>query len=244
MRLALVPGRWPGALLAVVGLLLALPSLIWPVLVVRFAFTNDGSSTVVSSGQGIWSWGKYAQLGDEGPGVASGVASTVGLGWLWVSLAVGAGGVAAWALLPRERGRALGICGTSFVAAGQVASSAQWAGQRRNGFFGEEDAVNVIEQQLTGWLQLASAVVLLAAVGFMTWRPVWAWLVPRWRGRGAGGDVVASERPPDPAEPPPLGAAVLRVPCDPERSRPSNDRRSVGFSDEEGDTGRRSRGLD
>lgn len=247
MRPTPVAGRWPGAVLAAVGLVLAWPAIFWPALVITYGLPNDvsiNSSPPPPLAQGIWSWGKFAQLGDLGPDMTFEMSNTFGLLVFVGSLALGFGAVAAWALVAGETGRSLGIAGVAFAAAVQLASSAQWVGQRQSGSFGDGNALDLVEQHMSGWLQLGSAATLLAALVLMLWTPVWAWLLPLWQTYGVGRRTVVTEAPADGPQPGPLGTAVMREPDDSGRARPHDDRPSVGFSDDERGAGRRSRERD
>ena len=136
MKRTPVAGRWPGAGLAAVGLLLAAPAIFWPVLVITYGLPDDvpldTSNSLPPLAQGIWGWGKYAQLGDVGPDMMFEMSNTMGLVIFAGSLTLGAGAVAAWALVAGEGGRSLGIAGIAVAVAVQLASSAQWVGQRQS----------------------------------------------------------------------------------------------------------------
>lgn len=247
MRLSLVPGRWPGAVLATVGLVLAWPAIFWPALVITYGVPDDvtlNSSPLPPLAQGIWSWGKFAQLGDLGPDVTFEMSNTMGLLVVVGSLALGCGAAAAWALVAGETGRSLGIAGVAFAAAVQLASSALWVGQRQAGSFGDGDALDLVEQQVSGWLQLGSTAGLLAALVLMLWRPLRSLLFPLWQIYRLGRRTGVTEEPADGPQPSQPGTAVLREPGGPGRARLHDDRPSVGFSDDEHTTGGRSRDLD
>ncbi|OFE18412.1 hypothetical protein BA895_12380 [Humibacillus sp. DSM 29435] len=251
MRPSLVPGRWPGALLATVGLVLAWPAIFWPALVITYGVPDDvtlNSPPLPPLAQGIWSWGKYAQLGDLGPDMTFEMSNTMGLLVVVGSLALGCGAAAAWALVAGETGRSLGIAGVAFAAAVQLASSALWIGQRQAGSFGDGNALDLVEQQVSGWLQLGSAAGLLAALVLMLWRPARSLLLPLllplWQTYGVGRRTGVTEERADGPQPPQLGTAVLREPGGPGRARLHDDRPSVGFSDDERAAGGRSRELD
>lgn len=241
MRPALVPGRWPAAVLAAVGVLLALPSLIWPVLVITYPLpedaTLDAAYSMAPFSQGIWGWGKYAQLGDLGPDMGFEMSNTLGLLILAGSLTLGAGAVAAWALLAGEPGRSLGIAGVAFAAAVQLALSAQWVGQRQSGSFGVDgDALSLIEQQAAGWLQLGSVAALAAALGFMLWSLGWVGVVPSWRrltGSEREAPSVLADAGDEATAPPLLGSARLRGPGEIDRRARMVEGRTVGFSEDE-----------
>ena len=247
MRPALVAGRGPGAVLAALGVLLALPSVVWPVLGTTTFAAYDVTYSGPSSTQVIWSWGKFALagLGEPPSSPMYEVTNTLGLLSVIVSLLIGAGAVAVWAFARYELGRSLGIAGTAFLASAQVVFIAQWMGRRQSGSVGE-GASTLVEQQPAGWLQVASAVVLLVAVGFMLWRPLRAWLVPTCRPMtgGAPGTTGVPEfaREGEPT-PHPIGPARMRGADDAgEPSRPVTGP-TVGFSDEEAH-GRRARGSE
>ncbi|MDN5778589.1 MAG: hypothetical protein L0H96_16970, partial [Humibacillus sp.] len=231
MRPTLVPGRWPGAVIATAGGLLALPTFVWPVLVITYSPSGDPTDAGKGLSQGVWSWGRYAQLGDPHGGPVFDVSNTTGLVFLLVTCVVGLGGALAWALVDGAPGAALGLAGTCVAAAGQLSSPSQWAGEKLSGFYGDEsgDGVSI---ELAGWLQIASVVVLVVAIGFMLWRPVSMLLRPVWQNVGAGRPAEASDEAADGPPPMPQGTAVLRE-RDENRRRPHDDRPSVGFSDDD-----------
>lgn len=241
MRPALVPRRWPGAALAAVGVLLAVPTVIWPVVIIGYAPPDEGGYSGSPFGQGIWSWGKYSQLGAELNGTVFEMSNTVGMVLLILSLFVGVGSALAWAIVDGVPGEALGLAGTCLAAAAQLSSLSQWAGQQLSGFYDGDNGIGV-DVRAAGWLQIASAVLLVVAVAFMVWRPVWALLGPKWQTFRARRPVEAGHVLAD--DPPPLGTAVMREPDDSGDVRPRDDQPSVGFSDEERGTRRRSRELD
>lgn len=137
MRPALVPGRWPGAARAAVGVLLALPTVTWPVVIIGY---------------------------DPPDGIG-------------------------------------------------------------------------VDVRVAGWLQIASAALLVVAIGFMLWLPVRAWLVPTLRrltghAPGAAGVPEVSR---DGQSSHPIGPARMRAADDAgESSRPVVGP-TVGFSDEGAD---------
>lgn len=231
MRPALVPGRWPGAALAAVGVLLAVPTVVWPVVIIGYAPPDEGGYSGSPFGQGIWSWGKYSQLGAEGGVTSFEMTNTAGLVFLILSLAVGAGAVLAWAIVDGVPGEALGLAGTCLAVAVQLSSLSQWAGQQLSGFYDGDNGIG-IELRAAGWLQIASALLLVVAIGVMVSRPVWALLDPVWQAfrarRGAeADDVLGGNRPPT------LGTAALSQPEPADRDRRHDGRPSVGFSDDD-----------
>lgn len=236
MRPTLVPGRWPGAVIATVGGLLALPTFVWPVLVTTYSPSGDTTDAGKGLSQGVWSWGRYAQLGDPHGGPVFDVSNTTGLVFLLVTLVVGLGGAVAWALVDGAPGAALGLAGTCVAAAGQLSSPSQWAGEKLSGFYGDQsgDGVRI---QLAGWLQIASVVMLVVAIGFMVWRPGWALLGPVWQTFVTRRAAETSDVPADDPRAPQLGTAVPREPDDAGGRRPHDHRPSVGFSDEAGGPG-------
>lgn len=238
MRPALVPGRWPGAVIAAGGGLLALPTLVWPVLVVTYSQSGDTTDAGEGLRQGVWSWGRYAQLGDPHGGPMFDVSNTAGLLFLVVTLFVGLGGALAWALVDGAPGAALGLASTCVAAAAQLSSPSQWAGEKLSGFYGGEsgDGVRI---ELTGWLQIASSGMLVLAVGFMLARPVRALLVPVWQVYDARRRAEASDEPDHASPPPPSGVAVLREGDDVGLEGRLESRPSVGFSDDDTGTERR-----
>ena len=68
-------------------------------------------------------------------------------------------------------GEVLGLAGTCLAAAAQLTSLSQWGGQQLSGFYDGDNGIGV-DVRAAGWLQIASAVLLVVAVGFMLWRPV------------------------------------------------------------------------
>lgn len=238
-----VPGRWPAAALAVVGALLALPSLLWPVLVVTIP-TGDASSPDFV--QGFWSWGKFADItpGHDGSGFE--LPGTAALVLLALSLMVGVGGAAAWALVGREPGRSAGVAGVSVAATVQLILSAQWM-ERRQSFWIGETADNPAEIHLTGWLQLSSVVLLLVALGFMLRRPMRAFLASSWRHlhgvEPASETAVVHADEQHPTSTPMGSAQMLEVNEQGGRSGPL-DGPPVGFSDGGNDRDRDARGSE
>ncbi len=243
MRPTLVPGRWPGALLAAVGVLLAVPTVIWPVVIIGYATPDEGGYSGSPFGQGIWSWGKYSQLGAETNGSVFEMSNTVGLVCLILLLVVGVGSTLAWAVVDGPPGEALGLAGTCLAAAAQLTSLSQWAGQQLSGFYDGDNGIG-IDVRAAGWLQIASAVILVVAVAFMVWRPVWSLLGPAWQTYGAGRRTEATPVPADGPKASQLGTAAMREPGGRGRAQLHDDRPSVGFSDDERATGGRSRELD
>lgn len=79
MRSPLVPGRWPVAALAAGGVLLALPTLIWPVLVITSLNPDNSDFSSPKFAQGQWSWGKFAELSQTHGGTSSELSSTPSL---------------------------------------------------------------------------------------------------------------------------------------------------------------------
>lgn len=237
MRPALVPGRWPGAVLAAVGVLLAVPTVIWPVVIIGYAAPDEGGYSGSPFGQGIWSWGKYSQLGAELNGSVFEMSNTVGLVFLISSLVVGLGSALAWAVVDGVPGEALGLAGACLAAAAQLSSLSQWGGQQLSGFYDGDNGIGV-EVRTAGWLQIASAVLLVVAIGFMLWRLVRAWLVPTLRrltGDAPGATVVPGVSRDAESSPHPIGHARMREADDAgEPSRPVVGP-TVGFSDEGAD---------
>lgn len=238
----MVSGRWPGAALAAVGVLLAVPSIVWPVLVIRYVSPYDESYSGSPFGQGIWGWGKYAQLSEEGNDSAFAVVNTVGLVFLVASLAVGLGGVLAWAFFAGSVGRSVGLAATCFAAVAQLGLLSQWAGQQLSGFYSGGNGIGA-GLEPSGWLHVAAGGVLVVAIGFMLWRPLRAWLVPTLRrltGGAPGAAVVPEVSHGRESSPHPIGQARRRAADDhDEPSRPVAGP-TVGFSDEGADGDRTS----
>lgn len=128
----------------------------------------------------------------------------------------------------------MGAAGASFATAVQLIFLAQWLGQRQS-FSTDENATIQVELRLAGWLQLASAVVLLAALGFMLWRQIRVAVVLTWRtlnGAEPEAKPIVVIGAPERTRSTPIGSAQLRE-GDKHggRSRPV-DGPAVGFSDE------------
>lgn len=244
MTPALVRGRSPGAVLAAVGVLLALPTIFWPVMVTTYVSPDASDDTVPSLAQGLWSWGKVAELSQPLQGTPFELSNVFGLVFLVLSLVVGAGGGAAWAFVARGPGRSLGGAGVTFVTAVQLTLLAQWWGQRQIAVYGDSASVEV-SLQVAGWLQLASVVALLVALGCMLRRPLRACLAPtlrRLNGQRPDTTVVLERAPDRGLVQHPTGSARLRHADDgDERSRPVQGP-TVGFSEASPDHGQPHRG--
>lgn len=234
MRLTLVPGRWPGAVFAAAGVLLALPSLFWPVVVFTSINPAENEIPARSFTQGLYSWGKFLELTRPSEGTPFEVPNTLSLVVLVMSLTIGAGGAVAWGALGREPGRSLGITGASFVTATQLVFVAQWLAQRQNGWNEENDSYQV-ELQPAGWLQAASLVVLLVAIGLMLWQPLRAVSAPVWRRwNGQESEAVTSSAGfvGEEVRPPPTALARRRDGAgDADQVSPRANGPTVGFSD-------------
>ncbi|MDN5766271.1 MAG: hypothetical protein L0H96_16965 [Humibacillus sp.] len=234
MRPVLVPGRWPGSAFAAVGVLLAVPTVVWPVVIIGYAPPDEGGYSGSPFGQGIWSWGKYSQLGAETNSSVFEMSNTAGLVFLIVSLVVGVGSALAWGVVEGMPGAALGLAGTCLAAAAQLSSLSQWAGQQLSDFYPGDNGIGV-EVRTAGWLQLASAVMFVVAIGFMLWRPLRAWLVPTFR-RLTGGAPGSTDIPvvarDGESSPHPIGPARMQeADRAGEPSRPVTGP-TVSFSDE------------
>lgn len=232
MKPGLVPGRWPGATLAALGVLSALPGLVWPVLITTYP--SDDTFESAPWVQHIWAWGKVLLVSEPTDEASPPASNTLGLVVFLVALVVGAGAAAAWALVGREEGRALGVAGTTFLAATQLVFSAQWEGQRQGVFFGLAGNDLSVEHQPAGWSQLASAALLLIALGFMLWRPVKAWSAPTWRRlNGAEPETgqALTEQSDEATRASPMGSARLRGADEIGRRAHPAEGQTVEFSD-------------
>lgn len=255
---SVVRGRLPAAVTALVGVLLAVPTIFWPVMVFAFpSFGETDEGEPFQNGQAIWSWGKFAPLVSDGLQLDSGPANLLHLALLVALLVVGLAGAAAWAFVPGSNGRVVGAAATAVTLGTVLTMSVDRLGAVLSGLYGTEQGVSTTVTS-TGWLEIASGAVLLAALLLMLWRPLLAVARLGWaRARAASGAPSGGARAvliedPDAVDPPgdadrarteadaagprpSVGTAVLQDgPAAPrgrrERHRPGGP--SVGFSDD------------
>ncbi|WP_404390883.1 hypothetical protein [Humibacillus xanthopallidus] len=214
-----VAGRWPVALVALLGVAMAVPSLVGPT---WLQTVSDRQRGELLSQQWQWSWGRVDVTGLTGVELDL-VPNPVGLAVAVVLLVLGAVAVAVWAL---ARGVVVLLAPIALaLLAGRLLTT---AAERHGRVFREEIAseagLSVTSGSTTvGWLETASAVVLLAALVLMGVGLV----------RGASRPEPAELARHDPEEPATrhTGAASSAAALRPKGAR--LDGPEVGLSDEE-----------
>ncbi|GAA5029750.1 hypothetical protein GCM10023258_26410 [Terrabacter aeriphilus] len=241
VRENVVPGRLAAALVGLVGVLAALPTVVLP----TQAITNNpaadaGSFTVPDTEQLYWSWGRVV---DATPGLEDTVTigDAGGLVALALALAAGLAGAAAYAFRRGAEGRVLGAVGLAWAASQLVGSIARRLGDTIFGFFSEGQFV--LETRPAGVLEVVSAVLLVVATLLVVLRPLAAVVrsgVTLAQQLSRRGVAPVEPRPGDlPArETPRVGIATIRdVAPGSGRGGPSSGARwsgspsGVGFSD-------------
>jgi hypothetical protein len=198
--------------------LLALPTLVLPVQKVRDKGTVPTSADLPPFEQSYWSWGRAV---DSTPGLDVArdanvfeISNTAGLVVLVIALAVGLAGVAAHAFRAGSVGIVFGAAGLAWTASAVVGGLVRRLADALFGAFGEEQVI--IETLPVGVLEMASAGLLVAALGLVVWRPFVSLVRPEMAVGTV--DPVVREG----------GAAVVRP--------PASTGPAVGFSDDKADT--------
>ena len=159
-----VSSRWLAGSLALVGVLLVLPSVLAPTWEMAVADRQHGS---LLSRQWEWSWGRVRVTGLEGVELRD-VWNPLGLGVLVVLLVAALGGVAVWVSLPIAWGRVAGLV-TVALLTGRVLTTVS---DRVGHSLGEVDqgaSGLTVRTEMTqaGSLETAAAVVLLVALALL-----------------------------------------------------------------------------
>ena len=193
-----VHGRWPGAFAALVGVLLALPSLTaatWEQAVVA----RDRGEVVVR--ELVYSWGRSDLVGAGGT-TSTPAGNGLALAAFVALLLVAAGVALAWLVLPR-RLALLAPAGVALLAGRLVGTVTERHGRSfAPGTQRVPGLDYVTGSTAAGWAETASLVVLGIAVGVMgatllTWRPPDASVDP-----AANAAADHAEGVPDPANGP------------------------------------------
>jgi hypothetical protein len=241
IRTRLVAGRLTAGLVGLVGVLLAVPTVVLPTHAILqkppAPLEPDGSPFRLS----VWSWGRIADTTANTDGQID-VGNTTGLLILAVALAVGLAGVAAYAFRAGTDGRILGVAGLAWVASQVVGALGRRVGDTLSGIFGDGDQLDV-ETLPAGYLEVGSAVLLLAALGLVVMRPVAALARPavvraRSLGRRAATRETSGAAGAAEAAAPRIGIATIRdVPGGSDQraaARRDHAGTGVGFSDDAG----------
>lgn len=180
LRQYVVPGRATGSLVGLVGVLLALPTLVLPVQKVRDNGAVPSAPGAPAFEQSYWSWGRAV---DSTPGVDAArelnhfeIHNTAGLVVLVIALAVGLAGAAVHAFRAGSAGIVLGAAGLAWAASAVVGGLVRRLADAIFGAFGEEQVA--IETLPVGVLEMVSAGLLVAALGLVVWRPLVALVRP------------------------------------------------------------------
>lgn len=172
-------GRAWGGFLALGGVVLAVPSVIWPTL--RLTEEPVGVPSEFRGPafvQNVWSWGRYSFEGVGAP--AQTVTNVLGLAFVVAMLTGGLVAAVLWLTQRGSAARLLGVAGAA-VALAEVAHSAlQRLGQLWAGFYGGEFGPTA-HTTTAGVLEYLAGVVLAAALVVMLWRPALAVSRPLWR---------------------------------------------------------------
>jgi hypothetical protein len=235
-RMPGVRGRLPAAGAAVVGSLLAVATIVWPVMRIVQSSGMPGANSPYFV-QVLWSWGRY-----EVEGVELDQRSVVNVAlayWLGLACLVGLLGGVAWLLRRGADGRVLGCAGVAFALAVVGGSFVERLGN--TALYGEADMVGLELQTLpAGRVEVAAAALLLLALMLMLWRPVVGLtrLLAAWGVRLAarGREQATAEEESEGAATgsgPRVGTAVLRDVASPGDGwrRPGGDHGGVGFTD-------------
>ena len=215
-----VAGRWPAALVALLGVVLAVPSLVGPT---WLQTVSDRQRGELLSQQWQWSWGRVDLTGLTGVELDL-VPNPVGLAVAVALLVLGALAAAVWAL---ARGAVVVLAPIALaLLAGRLLTTVS---ERHGRAFREEIAseagLSVTSGSTTaGWLETASAVVLLAALVLM--------VVGLVRGAPRPEPAEAARRDPDEPAMRHTGAASSAAALRPKGAR--LDGPEVGLSDEGG----------
>lgn len=161
-----VAGRWPSGLAALLGVVLAVPSLVGPT---WLQTVSDRQRGELLSQQWQWSWGRVDLTGLTGVELDL-VPNPVGLVVAVVLLVLGAVGVVAWMLREGPVG-VIAPMALALLAGRLLTTSAERHGRSFREEVGSEAGLSISSGSTTaGWLETLSAAVLLVAVALMVLR--------------------------------------------------------------------------
>jgi hypothetical protein len=158
-----VVGRWPAALVALLGVVLAVPSLVGPS---WLQTVSDRQRGELLSQQWQWSWGRVDLTGLTGVELDR-VPNPVGLAVAVVLLVLAAVAVAVWALA-RGVVVVLAPIALALLTGRLLTTAAERHGRSFREELASEAGLSISTGSTTaGWLETASAVVLLVALALM-----------------------------------------------------------------------------
>ena len=239
LRKRVVPGRLTAALVGLLGVLLALPTLVLPTHAV-IQRSEPAQPDAPRFRLSVWSWGRVADTTVNADGQIDG-GNTAGLVLLAVALVVGLAGVVAYALRDGSDGRILGAAGLAWATSQVVGGLGRRLGVAIAEIFGVGDQLSV-ETLPVGYLEVVSAALLVVSLGLLVLRPVAALarsavvragaLARRASARGETSDAAGTTEPATPR----VGIATIRdVPGGHEAravGRREHAGTGVGFSDD------------
>ena len=240
LRKHVVPGRLTAALVGLLGVLLALPTLVLPTHVVIQKPPEPAQPDVPLFRLSVWSWGRVADATVSADGQVD-AGNTTGLVLLVLALAAGLAGVVAYALRDGSDGLVLGAAGIAWTASQVVGGLGRRLGVAISEIFGDGDQL-AVETLPAGLLEVASAVLLVVALSLLVLRPSVALvrslasgaraLARRQAASDEAIDGAGGSEPPAPR----VGIATIRdVPGGPDRravARREHAGTGVGFSDD------------
>jgi len=228
--------RWAGGTVALVGILCAASTTVWPTKIVALHTPEVGDFTKGFEHR-IWSWGREAVYSSDGVpfDAYSGPVPTLALVFLVLVLALAAAGVVAWLGWPGRRGEVLGVAGTALAAAA-VGQSVVSRVSFDDTTIGLQPGLAVVTP-VAGRLEYAAAVLLVSGLVLM--------LEPRLprKARSAARSAVVSvsaraARARIADDPPRRNVGVIHdVTTSPQRGPRAGDGAEVGFSDGPSDRG-------
>jgi hypothetical protein len=157
-------GRWLSGGLALLGVLLVVPSLLSPTWVMSVSDREHGS---VLSRQWEWSWGRVRQTGLEGVELRD-EWNPVGLAVIVVLLVAALAGVAVWAARRGAWGRVAGLVAVGLLAGRVLTTVSDRVGRSIDEMDQGASGLSVRTGMTSaGSLETAAAVVLVVAVATM-----------------------------------------------------------------------------
>lgn len=221
--------RWPGGLLALVGLGLAVPTVWLPTF--RLVLSDAGRGAILSE-ETAWSWGRNVMRG----GPERVFDNDQGVVLLLITLGLGLVGAVVWLVVPGVVGLLLALVGVTALTSRMATAVAQRLGRAAEVEVYQPTGLDVRSYTLPGAvLETMSGVVLGVALVVMVAQAL-RWIRLSARGdepsRGDPGQDEEAERGPLQGAPARVGVARLA----PEPMRPGGDRRiggeAVSFTDQ------------